>query len=125
MVPTQRWTLASIICFFAVDVVKHRLKLDDSLDVFAVHGVGGILGSLLVAVLASPLLGGFGYAAGMDMTRQVGVQAMGVAAVCAWSAFGSFALVMLCKFAIGLRASGEAIEEGLDLSGHGERAYHA
>ena len=69
--------LGSLVCFVAVDLVKNRLRIDDSLDVFAVHGVGGILGSLLVAVGASPLLGGAGYAPGMDMVRQAGVQGLG------------------------------------------------
>jgi Amt family ammonium transporter len=115
--------LASIVCFHAVDIVKHRFKLDDSLDVFAVHGVGGILGTLLVAFLASPLLGGAGYAEGMDAASQFGVQALGVAAVCAWSAVASFAILLLCKVTVGLRASPETIEDGLDMGSHGERAY--
>lgn len=114
----------SLVCFHAVDVVKHRLKLDDSLDVFAVHGVGGILGTLLVAVLAAPGLGGVGYAPGMNLARQAAVQAIGVGAVCAWSALGSILLVLICRATVGLRAGDEAVEEGLDLSGHGERAYH-
>jgi Amt family ammonium transporter len=117
--------LASLVCFHAVDIVKHRFKLDDSLDVFAVHGVGGILGTLLVAFLASPLLGGAGYAEGMDAGRQFGVQALGVAAVCAWSAVASFAILLLCKITIGLRASPETIEDGLDMGSHGERAYQS
>ena len=117
--------LASLVCFHAVDFVKHRCRLDDSLDVFAVHGVGGILGTLLVAGLATTALGGAGYAEGMDAARQLGVQAMGVAVVCAWSALGSAAILLVCKFTVGLRAAPEAIEEGLDLSTHGERAYQA
>ena len=115
--------LASVVCFHAVDIVKSRLKLDDSLDVFAVHGVGGILGTLAVAGLASPLLGGAGYAEGMDAGSQLGVQALGVAAVCAWSAVVSAVILIVCKATIGLRASPEAVEDGLDLSTHGERAY--
>jgi Amt family ammonium transporter len=117
--------LASLVCFHAVDFVKHRCRLDDSLDVFDVHGVGGILGTLLVAGLATTGLGGAGYAEGMNAARQLGVQAMGVAAVCAWSALGSAAILLVCKFTVGLRAAPEAIEEGLDLSTHGERAYQA
>jgi Amt family ammonium transporter len=117
--------LASVICFHAVDIVKARLKLDDSLDVFAVHGVGGILGTLLVSVLASPLFGGAGYAEGMDMGSQAGTQAIGVAAVCAWSAVASAVILLACKFTVGLRASPEAIEDGLDMSTHGERAYQS
>ncbi len=117
--------LASVVCFHAVDVVKHRLKLDDSLDVFAVHGVGGILGTLLVAVLAAPALGGVGYADGMGMGSQLGVQALGLLAVCAWSALASAAILFVCKLTVGLRATPEAIEDGLDLSSHGERAYQS
>ena len=115
--------LGSLVCFYAVDVVKHRLKLDDSLDVFAVHGVGGLLGTLLVAGLASTALGGAGYADGMDPARQLGVQALGAVAVCAWSAAASAVILLVCKFTVGLRATPEAIEDGLDLSTHGERAY--
>lgn len=114
----------SLVCFQAVELVKHRWRIDDSLDVFAVHGVGGILGTLLVAVLASPAFGGFGYAQGMDMAAQARVQVLGVAAVCAWSAAASFAIGWLCRLVVGLRARDEHIEEGLDLSVHGERAYN-
>ncbi len=113
----------SFVCFWAVDIVKHRLQVDDSLDVFAVHGVGGILGTLLVAVLASPLFGGWGYAPGMGMSAQFGVQAIGVLAVAAWSAIASAAILLAVKVAFGLRASDVAIEDGLDLTDHGERAY--
>ena len=113
----------SLICYQAVELVKHKVRIDDSLDVFAVHGVGGILGTLLVAVLAAPKIGGAGYAAGMDMARQLGVQALGVAAVCAWSAIATLALVLVLKATLGLRAREEAIEEGLDMAAHRERAY--
>lgn len=115
--------LGSLVCFQAVDIVKHRLKLDDSLDVFAVHGVGGLLGTLLVAGLASTALGGAGYAEGMDAGRQFGVQALGALVVCAWSAAASAVILLVCKFTVGLRAAPEAIEDGLDMSSHGERAY--
>ncbi len=114
---------ASVICFFAVDFIKHRCRIDDSLDVFAVHGVGGILGSLLVAVFASKALGGAGYAPGVDMGGQAVTQALGVLATMAWSAVASVVLLFLVKLAVGLRASDASIEEGLDLSAHGERAY--
>jgi len=115
----------SLVCFHCVDVVKHRFRLDDSLDVFAVHGVGGLLGTLLVAVLASSGLGGAGYGEGMDAGRQLGVQLLGALAVCAWSGLASAAILMLCKITVGLRATPEAIEDGLDLSSHGERAYQS
>ncbi|MES2896955.1 MAG: ammonium transporter [Pseudomonadota bacterium] len=113
----------SFVCYQAVDFVKSRLKVDDSLDVFAVHGVGGILGTLLVAVLATPGLGGTGYAEGVDMGGQAVTQLIGVAAVCAWSAVATLVLVFVVRRTVGLRASAEAVEDGLDLANHGERAY--
>ena len=115
--------LSSGVCFWAVDLIKHRLKIDDSLDVFAVHGVGGILGSLLVAVFASKALGGSGYAAGMDMAAQAGVQVLGVGATILWSAVACVAILWVVKRTVGLRAPDAAIEDGLDLTHHGERAY--
>jgi len=114
----------SVVCFGAVEVVKHRFKIDDALDVFAVHGVGGILGSLLVAVLASPSLGGAGYGLAHDMAGQAGVQVLGVLATVAWSAIATLALALLTRAFVGLRARDEEIEEGLDLTYHGERAYN-
>ena len=116
--------VGSLVCFYAVDLVKHRLKIDDSLDVFAVHGVGGILGTLLVAVLASPALGGAGYAPGVGMASQALTQLIGVAAVCAWSGIATLVLVFVVRRTVGLRASDEAVDEGLDMSAHGERAYN-
>lgn len=116
--------LASIVCYNAVELVRHRTRIDDSLDVFAVHGVGGILGTLLVAVLAAKGLGGTGYAAGMDMTSQAVTQALGVVATVAWSAIATLALVFIVEKTVGLRARDEAIEEGLDMSAHGERAWN-
>jgi len=115
--------VGSFVCYQAVDLVKSHLKIDDSLDVFAVHGVGGILGTLLVAVLAAPALGGAGYADGVDMAGQALTQVVGVAAVCAWSAIATLALVFVVRRTVGLRAADEAVEEGLDLANHGERAY--
>ncbi len=115
--------LASIICFTAVDLIKQKCRIDDSLDVFAVHGVGGILGSLLVAVLASPIFGGGGYAAGVGMADQVVTQILGVVAVLGWSAVASVVILFLVKRTIGLRATDAHIEEGLDMAAHGERAF--
>ncbi|OYX32500.1 MAG: ammonia channel protein [Caulobacterales bacterium 32-69-10] len=116
-------TCGSVVCFIAVDLVKHRLKVDDSLDVFAVHGVGGILGTLLVAVLATPALGGAGYAAGETMATQALTQLIGVIAVCAWSAIASLAIIVVTRRLVGLRAQDAEIEEGLDFTYHGERGY--
>ncbi len=115
--------LASVICFTAVDLIKQKCRIDDALDVFAVHGVGGILGSLLVAVLASPIFGGGGYAAGIGMADQAVTQILGVAATLAWSAVASLAILFLVKRTVGLRATDAHIEEGLDMAAHGERAF--
>lgn len=114
----------SVVCFFAVDVVKHRFRIDDSLDVFAVHGVGGILGTILVAGLAHPLLGGSGYPVTGGPLGQLAVQLGGVAAVIAWSAVISIALVWITRRLVGLRARDEEIDDGLDLTYHGERAFN-
>jgi Amt family ammonium transporter len=115
--------LASLVCFHAVELVKQRIRIDDSLDVFAVHGVGGILGTLLVAVLAHPAAGGWGYGAAGDMGGQALVQLMGVVAVCGWSAIGSVVILLITRKVTGLRAAPEHISDGLDLTHHGERAY--
>ena len=112
----------SLVCFYAVHLVKGQLKIDDSLDVFAVHGVGGILGILLVSVLASPALGGGGFPAGHGIGEQLGVQLLGLAAVVIWSGAVSLGLLWVVNRLVGLRASDIAIEDGLDLAEHGERA---
>ncbi len=114
----------SFVCYQAVELVKHRLKIDDSLDVFAVHGIGGILGTLLVAVLASRALGGVGYAPGVSMGAQALTQTIGVAATVAWSGIATLGLVWVVRRTVGLRARDEAIEEGLDMAAHGERAWN-
>ena len=115
----------AIVCFLAVDLVKQHLHIDDSLDVFAVHGVGGIVGTLLAAAFASTALGGKGYAPGMTMTSQASVQALGVIATVAWSAIASAAILYAVKAAIGLRPHPLVIEDGLDMGEHGERASPA
>ena len=114
----------SFVCYQAVDLVKHRLKVDDSLDVFAVHGVGGILGTLLVAVLASPALGGVGYGPGLGMGDQALTQVLGVAATLAWSGGATFGLCLIVNRLVGLRTRDEAIDDGLDMAAHGERAWN-
>ncbi|HEX7967851.1 MAG TPA: ammonium transporter [Stellaceae bacterium] len=111
------------ICFFATGFVKQRLQIDDTLDVFAVHGVGGMLGSLLVAVFAAPALGGVGYAEGMDLPQQLGVQALSVLAAALWSAVATIVLAKLIGAMVGTRVNPEQEDDGLDLAVHGERAY--
>jgi Amt family ammonium transporter len=115
--------VGAIVCFFAVDYVKYRMKIDDSLDVFAVHGLGGILGTLLVAFLAHPSMQGVGYGDNGDATTQLITQLIGVGAVVVWSAIVSAIIIAILRATIGLRAKPEEIEEGLDLPYHGERSY--
>ena len=116
--------LAGLICYFAVSYVKHSLKIDDSLDVFAVHGVGGILGILLVSVFADTAFGGLGLVQGMTIGKQLGVQAIGTVATVVWSVLLTFVIVKAVGAFVPLRAGVEAETEGLDLSEHGERSYN-
>jgi Amt family ammonium transporter len=113
----------ALVCYFAVDLIKHRLKIDDALDVFAVHGVGGILGTLLVSVLASSAIGGGGYPVTGGPGGQAVVQLIGVGATIAWSIVGTLAIIAVTKAVTGLRASEIQIDEGLDVTQHGERAF--
>lgn len=113
-----------LVCFFATVYVKSRLRIDDSLDVFAVHGVGGMLGSLLVSVFALPALGGSGFLAqGMTWSTQLGVQALAIVMTAVWTAVISFLILKLAAALTGLRVDPEDENEGLDLTSHGERAY--
>ncbi|KRB86783.1 hypothetical protein ASE00_00865 [Sphingomonas sp. Root710] len=111
------------VCFAAVLSIKQRWRVDDSLDVFAVHGVGGIVGSLLLAPLASSAFGGVGLAEGRTILGQLGAQAMGVVLIMLWSAVASYGLAKLAGLLVPMRVDGEAEHDGLDLSSHGERAY--
>ena len=111
------------VCYVAVDLVKHRFKIDDSLDVLAVHGVGGATGTLLVAFLAA-LPGGTGVNVEDGAVSQFLVQLAGVAATAAWSAVATFVMVKVIALTIGLRVSKEEEIEGLDFTAHGETAYN-
>ncbi len=115
--------LAGGICFYAVGLVKNTLGIDDSLDVFAVHGVGGMLGSILLAILASSTFDGQGYAEGMGMASQLWVQVKAVGAVAAWSAVVTLVIGYMVSMAIPMRVSEDAERDGLDISSHGERAW--
>lgn len=113
----------AIICYGAIQLVKQRLKIDDSLDVFAVHGVGGMLGSLMLGVFLSASLGGAGYADGMDMGSQLGGQALAVLIVAVWSAIASAVLAYALNALLPMRVSKDEETEGLDITSHGERAW--
>ena len=113
------------ICYLAVDFIRGKLGIDDSLDVFAVHGVGGIMGSLLVAVLATDTFSGMGLADGVSVGSQFMVQAKSVVITVIWTAVASYIILKIAAMFGGLRVDEEAELEGLDLSQHGERGYHS
>jgi Amt family ammonium transporter len=112
------------ICYFMVGVIKRRFKIDDSLDVFAVHGVGGATGILLTAVFMDAALGGVGFNEGNSMGAQAAIQLTGIVAVLLWSLAVSFVIAKVVHAVTGLRVSAETEEQGLDLRLHGERAYN-
>ena len=114
---------AGVICFYLVGIVKNRFNIDDSLDVFAVHGIGGILGTLLLAPLAAVSLGGGGQADGVSMMDQLGVQALCVVVVIVWSLAVSYVIIKVTQGLFGLRVDPEDENTGLDLPSHGERGY--
>ena len=126
--------LVSPVCYFFVSTVKNKFGYDDTADVFGVHGVGGILGALLTGVFVNPALGGAGivdystadFAATYAGTAtQVLAQAKGVAVTILWSGIISAILYKIVDLVVGLRVTTEAEREGLDLSSHGEAAYHS
>ena len=114
---------AGIICYVLVSFVKNTLKVDDSLDVFAVHGAGGVLGILLVSFLTDSNIGGAGYADGMSASSQFNVQLIGVVSVFVWSVIASLIIIVIVKALTGLRVEDSHEEEGLDISSHGETNY--
>jgi Amt family ammonium transporter len=114
---------AAVVCYFAIQLIKNRLKIDDSLDVFAVHGVGGMLGSLLLALFLAPALGGVGYAEDMGFGSMLGAQALGVAAVAAWSAVVTAACALGVSLLLPMRVSEDDERQGLDIASHGERGW--
>jgi Amt family ammonium transporter len=116
--------LASVVCYFFVSTVKIRLRYDDSLDVFGIHGVAGIIGAIATGVLASPSLGGTGFVVEEGtMGAQVMAQVMAVAITVVWCALGSVILLYVTRAITGLRVREDVEREGLDLASHGERAY--
>tara|TARA_B100001057_G_scaffold105732_1_gene103326 strand:- start:1797 stop:3008 length:1212 start_codon:yes stop_codon:yes gene_type:complete len=114
---------AGIICYVLVSFVKNTLSVDDSLDVFAVHGAGGVLGILLVSFLTDSNIGGVGYSEGMNLSSQLNVQLIGIGSVFAWSIVASLIIIVIVKALTGLRVEDAYEEEGLDISSHGETNY--
>jgi len=115
--------VAGVVCFSATQFLKRTLRIDDSLDVSPVHGVGGLIGTLLTAIFVDARFGGAGYAPGMDLGSQLGVQALGVAAAAGWCALATYVILKVLNATLGLRVSEEHESEGLDLAQHGERGY--
>ena len=117
---------AGVICYYATQAIKQRFKIDDSLDVFPVHGVGGMLGTLLAGIFASDALGifsGQGYNEGMNMASQVSVQLVGIIATFTYTAIVSYILLKLVDKLLVLRVDEEEEVRGLDLVEHDERGY--
>ena len=111
---------AGIICYLFVNIVKNNFKIDDSLDVFAVHGVGGLIGIILVAFLVDANIGGAGYADGINAISQLMIQLKGTFAVLVLSVVATIAITYVVKLTVGLRVDESSEVEGLDISSHGE-----
>ena len=115
--------LAAVLCYYMVGFVKNIMKIDDTLDVFAVHGVGGLLGTLLLAPLGSTSFGGLGHS-DLSIFGQLKVQIIASISVAIWAALASFIILIILKKFIGIRVSEEEEEAGLDVSSHSESAYN-
>jgi Amt family ammonium transporter len=120
--------LAGAVCFVATNYIKRVLKIDESLDVFPVHGIGGILGTFMAGILSATSLGvfsGYGFADGIEtMGEQVGVQLMGILSTMIYTAVVSFVILKVVDLLLGLRVSEEEEVEGLDLNQHEESGYN-
>ena len=116
--------VASMIAYFAVAKIKPRFGYDDSLDVFGIHGVAGIVGAIGTGIVYSPALGGPGDAAEYVMGAQVMTQIIAVLVAIVWAAVGTAIVAIIVKATVGLRVSEEVEREGLDIGEHGERAYN-
>jgi ammonium transporter, Amt family len=116
-------TIAGVVCFFATQFVKRKLKIDDSLDVFPVHGVGGFTGLLLTAPFSAVGLDGLGLPDGVSVGQQLMTQLIGAGATLAWCGIATFLLLKLVNLLLPLRVAAEQENEGLDLVLHEERGY--
>jgi Amt family ammonium transporter len=115
--------IAGVVCFYATQLLKRKLKIDDSLDVFPVHGVGGFTGLLLTAVFSSTAFDGLGLPEGVSVGQQLLVQLIGAVATAVWCGVLTFVLLKLVNVLLPLRVTGEQENEGLDLTLHDERGY--
>ena len=115
---------AGVVCFYATQYIKRTLIIDDSLDVFPVHGVGGIIGSLMTGIFVASQFGGMGLPEGVSIMDQFGVQALAVVVTILWSAVFSYLILKVVDMVIGVRVTSEEEMLGLDLSLHEEMGYH-
>ncbi|HCV21596.1 MAG TPA: ammonia channel protein [Gammaproteobacteria bacterium] len=115
---------AGVLCYLAATKLKNALGYDDSLDVFGVHAIGGIVGALLTGVFVAGSLGGVGLAEGVSISQQVGKQAIGVVATIIYTGVASFIILKVIDMVIGLRVSSDEESEGLDIALHDERGYN-
>jgi Amt family ammonium transporter len=116
--------VAGVICFFATQFIKRKLKVDDSLDVFPVHGVGGFTGLMLTAVFSAAAFDGLGLPEGVTIGQQLVTQLIGAVATVAWSGIATFVILKVVNIIVPLRVSPEQENEGLDLVSHEERGYN-
>ena len=115
---------AGVVCFFATHFLKNKLKIDDSLDVFPVHGVGGIIGTVLTGVFASAALGLFAGQQDINIGSQLLVQLLGVVATIAWVGVLTYVILKICDLIVGVRVPDDDEIEGLDIVSHEERGYN-
>ena len=118
--------IAGVVCFFATQAIKNKLQIDDSLDVFPVHGVGGIMGTFMAGIFASSALGlfsGQGYAEGMSMGSQLGVQITGIVATIVYTGVLTLVILKVVNAITGFRVTSEEETTGLDIVLHDERGY--
>ena len=116
-------TLGGVICYIGVEFIRIKMKIDDSLDVFAVHGIGGMLGTILCGYLISESFNGVGYDEGLNALDHVKIQLYGVVVTLIWTLVFTFLILKVISFFTFLRVSEEEETNGLDTSSHGESGY--
>lgn len=115
--------LGGLCCHFAMIVIRRKLAIDDALGVFAVHGIGGMLGALLLALLLSEALGGVGYDEGMNPVAQLVAQGIGVVVVTVWSVVGTVIIALMASLAFPMRVAEDTERDGIDATAHGGKAW--
>jgi Amt family ammonium transporter len=113
--------ISAVVCYFAVNLIREKWHIDDSLDVFAVHGVGGILGTLSLAIFGQNWWGGMGHV--KPVVEQLGIQATALGATIIWSALATAIIAYGIRHTMGLRVTAQQENDGMDRTEHGENAY--